>query len=83
MAALGAAVLGKCVACWPAGRPTGICNHEALDVGMLMDACGLVELVIIINNIAFSGAYRFVHGADRTARARPGDGLTSPRPNHK
>lgn len=41
------AVLGKGVACWLAGRATGIPNREALGIGTLMNARGLMELIII------------------------------------
>ena len=46
-AVLVAAVLGKGVACWPAARATGIPNREALGIGTLMNARGLMELIII------------------------------------
>jgi len=46
-AVLLAAVLGKGVACWVAARATGISNREALGIGMLMNARGLMELIII------------------------------------
>jgi len=42
-----AAVLGKGVACWLAARATGISNREALGIGTLMNARGLMELIII------------------------------------
>ncbi len=42
-----AAVLGKGVACWLAARATGIPNREALGIGVLMNARGLMELIII------------------------------------
>ena len=42
-----AAVLGKGVACWLAARATGITNREALGIGTLMNARGLMELIII------------------------------------
>jgi Kef-type K+ transport system membrane component KefB len=42
-----AAVLGKGVACWLAARATGISNREALGIGVLMNARGLMELIII------------------------------------
>ena len=42
-----AAVLGKGVACWLAARATGIGNREALGIGTLMNARGLMELIII------------------------------------
>ena len=46
-AVLVAAVLGKGVACWVAARATGISNREALGIGTLMNARGLMELIII------------------------------------
>lgn len=46
-AVLVAAVLGKGVACWLAARATGIPNREALGIGVLMNARGLMELIII------------------------------------
>jgi len=46
-AVLIAAVLGKGVACWLAARATGIGNREALGIGTLMNARGLMELIII------------------------------------
>ena len=46
-AVLMAAVLGKGVACWFAARATGISNREALGIGTLMNARGLMELIII------------------------------------
>ncbi len=46
-AVLLAAVLGKGVACWLAARWTGISNREALGIGTLMNARGLMELIII------------------------------------
>ncbi len=46
-AVLVAAVLGKGVACWIAARATGIPNREALGIGVLMNARGLMELIII------------------------------------
>jgi Kef-type K+ transport system membrane component KefB len=39
--------LGKGVACWLAARATGISNREALGIGTLMNARGLMELIII------------------------------------
>jgi Kef-type K+ transport system membrane component KefB len=44
---LGVAVLGKGVACWLAARATGIPHREALGIGVLMNARGLMELIII------------------------------------
>jgi Kef-type K+ transport system membrane component KefB len=46
-AVLIAAVIGKGVACWIAARATGIPNREALGIGTLMNARGLMELIII------------------------------------
>ena len=46
-AVLAAAVLGKGVACWLAARATGLPNREALGIGVLMNARGLMELIII------------------------------------
>lgn len=46
-AVLVAAVVGKGVACWLAARATGIGNREALGIGTLMNARGLMELIII------------------------------------
>ncbi len=42
-----AAIAGKGVACWLAARATGISNREALGIGTLMNARGLMELIII------------------------------------
>lgn len=42
-----AAVSGKGVACWLAARATGVSNREALGIGTLMNARGLMELIII------------------------------------
>jgi len=42
-----AAILGKGVACWLAARATGIPNREAMGIGILMNARGLMELIII------------------------------------
>ncbi|MBL9166733.1 MAG: cation:proton antiporter [Verrucomicrobiales bacterium] len=47
VAVLVAAVAGKGVACWLAARATGISNREALGIGTLMNARGLMELIII------------------------------------
>ena len=41
------AVMGKGVACWLAARATGLPNREALGIGTLMNARGLMELIII------------------------------------
>jgi Kef-type K+ transport system membrane component KefB len=46
-AVLFAAVLGKGVACWAAARVTGLPSREALGIGTLMNARGLMELIII------------------------------------
>jgi len=46
-AVLVAAVVGKGVACWLAARATGVPNREALGIGTLMNARGLMELIII------------------------------------
>ncbi len=46
-AVLLAAVLGKGVACWLAARATGMSHREALGIGALMNARGLMELIII------------------------------------
>src|SRR5438874_50179 len=46
-AVLLAAIFGKGVACWLAARATGISNREALGIGTLMNARGLMELIII------------------------------------
>lgn len=46
-AVLFAAILGKGVACWLAARATGISNREAMGIGTLMNARGLMELIII------------------------------------
>ncbi len=46
-AILVAAVIGKGVACWFAARMTGINNREAMGIGVLMNARGLMELIII------------------------------------
>jgi Kef-type K+ transport system membrane component KefB len=40
-------VLGKGVACWLAARASGLPNREALGIGVLMNARGLMELIII------------------------------------
>ena len=42
-----AAVAGKFGACWLAARLTGLPNREALGIGTLMNARGLMELIII------------------------------------
>ncbi len=46
-AVLVAAILGKGVACYLAARWAGISNREALGIGTLMNARGLMELIII------------------------------------
>jgi Kef-type K+ transport system membrane component KefB len=46
-AVLLAAILGKGMACWLAARATGIPNREAMGIGILMNARGLMELIII------------------------------------
>jgi Kef-type K+ transport system membrane component KefB len=46
-AVLVAAVVGKGVAGWLAARATGLSNREALGIGTLMNARGLMELIII------------------------------------
>jgi Kef-type K+ transport system membrane component KefB len=42
-----AAILGKAVACWAAARLNGEDNRTALAVGTLMNARGLMELIIL------------------------------------
>jgi len=44
---LAAAILGKGVACWLAARATGLSHREALGIGTLMNARGLMELIIL------------------------------------
>lgn len=46
-AVLLAAILGKGVACWLASRATGLPNREALAIGTLMNARGLMELILL------------------------------------
>lgn len=46
-AVLVAAIAGKGVACWLAARATGVPQREALGIGILMNARGLMELIII------------------------------------
>lgn len=41
------AVAGKGLACWRAARFTGIPHREALSIGILMNARGMMELIII------------------------------------
>ena len=52
LAVLGAACLGKGVACWAAARWNGETQRDALAVGALMNARGLMELIIL--NIGLS-----------------------------
>ncbi len=47
LAVLAASVFGKGVACWAAARLNGEDNRTALAVGALMNARGLMELIII------------------------------------
>jgi Kef-type K+ transport system membrane component KefB len=47
-----AAILGKGVACWFAAYFTGLPHREAMGIGILMNARGLMELIII--NIGLS-----------------------------
>ncbi|HAV63007.1 MAG TPA: cation/H(+) antiporter [Verrucomicrobiales bacterium] len=47
LAILAAACLGKGVACWAAARWNGEPNREALAIGTLMNARGLMELIIL------------------------------------
>ena len=42
-----AAIGGKGIACWLAASASGISNREALGIGALMNARGLMELIII------------------------------------
>ncbi len=42
-----AAIVGKGGACWLAARATGLSNRDALGIGTLMNARGLMELIII------------------------------------
>jgi Kef-type K+ transport system membrane component KefB len=42
-----ASILGKGVACWAAARATGLSHRESLGIGALMNARGLMELIII------------------------------------
>jgi Kef-type K+ transport system membrane component KefB len=46
-AVLAAAVLGKWAACTLAARATGIAKKDAMGIGILMNARGLMELIII------------------------------------
>ena len=45
--ALGAACLGKGIACWAAARLSGEDNRTAMAVGTLMNARGLMELILL------------------------------------
>ncbi len=47
IAVLAAAIAGKGIACWLAALGTGLPNREALGIGTLMNARGLMELIII------------------------------------
>lgn len=47
LAVLAAAILGKWAACTLAARATGISKREAMGIGILMNARGLMELIII------------------------------------
>lgn len=47
LAVLAAAVLGKWAACALAARATGISSRESMGIGILMNARGLMELIII------------------------------------
>lgn len=47
VAILAASFLGKGVACWAAARATGENNRDAMAIGALMNARGLMELIII------------------------------------
>lgn len=42
-----ASILGKGFACWAAARATGLSQRESLGIGALMNARGLMELIII------------------------------------
>lgn len=42
-----AAIAGKGIACWLAALATGLPNREAMGIGTLMNARGLMELIII------------------------------------
>lgn len=44
---LAVAMLGKGVSCWLAARATGVPHREAMGIGILMNARGLMELIII------------------------------------
>ncbi|XZE21907.1 cation:proton antiporter [Pirellulaceae bacterium SH449] len=47
MLVLLAAIAGKGIACWFAALATGLPNREAMGIGTLMNARGLMELIII------------------------------------
>ncbi|HSB36505.1 MAG TPA: cation:proton antiporter, partial [Thermoanaerobaculia bacterium] len=47
LAVLAAAIFGKGVACWGAARLAGASPSDALGVGTLMNARGLMELIIL------------------------------------
>lgn len=47
LAVLIAAMIGKGLACWLAALATGLPNREAMGIGTLMNARGLMELIII------------------------------------
>lgn len=47
LAVLAASFLGKGVACWAAARVSGESNRTAMAVGALMNARGLMELIIV------------------------------------
>jgi Kef-type K+ transport system membrane component KefB len=40
-------MVGKGVACWAAARWSGLSNREAIGIGALMNARGVMELIII------------------------------------
>lgn len=44
---VGAAILGKGVACWGAARLSGENNRDAMAIGTLMNARGLMELILL------------------------------------
>ena len=41
------ACVGKGVACWLAARLNGATNHEAMGIGTLMNARGMMELILL------------------------------------
>jgi len=47
LAVLLAAIAGKGLACWSAARLSGLSHPEAMGIGVLMNARGLMELIII------------------------------------